>query len=58
MRPHRDPDASDHDDPGRRVPISESAPDEDDAPAPTGLPPEQRRRGQTVDDEPETQETG
>jgi hypothetical protein len=46
-----------HDDPGNRVTIGEAAADEDGSePIPTGLPP--GRRGDTVDDEPETQETG
>jgi hypothetical protein len=53
-QPHTDPEAAD--DPPRRVPIGESG--GEGAPAPTGLPPEQRRRGQTVDDDPEGQETG
>jgi hypothetical protein len=53
-QPDTDPEAADDDPP--RVPIGESA--AEDATAPTGLPPEQRRRGQTVDDDPERQETG
>jgi hypothetical protein len=58
MHGHPDSDPEAADDPETRVPIGESAAGEDDATAPTGLPPEQRRRGQTVDDDPETQETG
>ena len=47
----------DDDDAGRRVPIGDSASDEQEE-APSGLPPHPRRRGPTVDDEPESQETG
>jgi hypothetical protein len=46
------------DDSEPRVTIGESAVGEDEDDAPTGLPPEERRSGPTVDDEPETQETG
>jgi hypothetical protein len=44
------------DDAERRVPIGESAADEDDAPS--GLPPEPAQDAATVDDDPESQETG
>ncbi len=48
-----------HDDDAPRVPIGDSAADADDADdAPSGLPPEQQRRAPTVDEEPESQETG
>jgi hypothetical protein len=50
--PHTD-DARDDE---RRVPIGESSSDEDEAPS--GLPPERRRRAATVDEDPESQETG
>jgi hypothetical protein len=50
--------ASDPDDAEPRIPIGESAAAEDEDAVPTGLPPEHRRRGATVDEDPETQETG
>jgi hypothetical protein len=53
--PMPDPPASE-DEP--RVPIGEAAAGEDEESAPTGLPPEGRRRARTVDEDPETQETG
>jgi hypothetical protein len=46
------------DDDPPRVPIGESAAGEDEESAPTGLPPEAQRRSATVDEDPETQETG
>jgi hypothetical protein len=49
-------EAADDEEP--RVSIGESAADEDEESVPTGLPPDERRRGATVDDDPETQETG
>jgi hypothetical protein len=48
----------DPDEPEPTVSIGESADDVDEESVPSGLPPEQRRRGQTVDDDPESQETG
>jgi hypothetical protein len=44
------------DDAERRVPIGESAAGEDDAPS--GLPPEPTLGASTVDEDPESQETG
>jgi hypothetical protein len=46
------------DDAERRVPIGESATDEDEGDAPSGLPPEPKRGAPTVDEDPESQETG
>jgi hypothetical protein len=46
------------DDDPPRVPIGESAAGEDEDSAPTGLPPEAHERQPTVDEDPETQETG
>jgi hypothetical protein len=46
-----------NDDPSR-VPIGESAASEDEESAPTGLPPDEQHRSPTVDEDPETQETG
>jgi hypothetical protein len=46
------------DDDPPRVPIGESAASEDEDSAPTGLPPEEQRRSPTVDEDPESQETG
>lgn len=40
------------------MPIGESAATEDEESAPSGLPPEERRRAANVDEDPETQETG
>jgi hypothetical protein len=48
---------ADHE-PERRVPIGDSAADEDEDDAPSGLPPEPARRAPTVDEDPESQETG
>jgi hypothetical protein len=44
------------DDPEIRVPIEHASEWEESAP--TGLPPEQRDRGRTVEEDPESQETG
>jgi hypothetical protein len=57
MQEDPDPDSEAADEDAPRVPIGDSAAGEGDSPAPTGLPPERRRR-QTVDDDPESQETG
>ena len=57
MQEDPDPDSEAADEDAPRVPIGDSAAGEGDAPAPSGLPPERRRR-QTVDDDPESQETG
>jgi hypothetical protein len=46
------------DDSEPRVPIGESAADEDEDDAPSGLPPERERSAATVDEDPESQETG
>jgi hypothetical protein len=46
----------DDDDAEPRVPIGESAAEDEDAPS--GLPPEPARRAPTVDEDPESQETG
>ena len=48
----------DVDDPPARVPIGEAAATEDERSAPSGLPPEEAQRGSTVDEDPESQETG
>jgi hypothetical protein len=50
------PPHADDDEP--RVPIGESSADEDEDDAPSGLPPEPRHRAPTVDEDPESQETG
>lgn len=48
--------ADDDDEP--RVPIGESAADEDEDDSPSGLPPASRKHAATVDEDPESQETG
>ncbi len=54
QRPSHVPD-EDHDDGATRVPIGDAAGAEDEAPS--GLPEERRRRGDS-DEDPGTQETG
>jgi hypothetical protein len=54
----RPPHAAADDDDEPRVPIGESAADEDEDDAPSGLPPAPRQRAATVDEDPESQETG
>jgi hypothetical protein len=58
QHPAHVPDPS-HDDPANRQTIGEAAADEDaGTPAPSGLPPDRRRRGETADEDPGSQEAG